>query len=120
MGCRLGDIAPGAVTLELPYRTEVAQQNGFFHGGAVGFLVDNATAAAAATRLKEGQSLLTAEYKINFLAPATGERLVCRAEVVKAGATLSVIEAKCFAVRGGDEKLCAVALASMAVVPLKA
>ncbi|MGE0741980.1 MAG: PaaI family thioesterase [Hyphomonadaceae bacterium] len=116
MGCVIAEVAFGGVSLELPYRQEVAQQNGYFHGGAIGFLVDNATAAAAGTKLREGQSLLTAEYKISFLAPAVGEKLVCRAEVLKAGAALSVVEARCFAVQDGQPKLCAVALASMAVV----
>ncbi|MEW5684938.1 MAG: PaaI family thioesterase [Pseudomonadota bacterium] len=44
LGVEIDEIAPGRVTLSLPFRKEVAQQNGFFHGGAIGFLVDDATA----------------------------------------------------------------------------
>jgi uncharacterized protein (TIGR00369 family) len=119
LGCELLKVEPGSVTLAMPFHKQVAQQHGFFHGGAVGFLIDDATAAAAATTLRAGQSLLTAEYKVNFVAPAQGERLVCHAEVVKAGSTIAVVEAKCFVVKAGDEKLCAVGLASMAVIAAK-
>lgn len=115
LGVVIDEIAPGRVTLSLPFRKEVAQQNGFFHGGAIGFLVDDATAGASATVLREGETVLTAEYKINFVAPGIGERLVCRAEVIKPGRTLIPVEARVFAVRDGVETLCAVALASMAV-----
>lgn len=115
LGVAIDEVGPGRVTLSLPYRREVAQQNGFFHGGAVGFLVDDATAAAAATVLRDGETVLTAEYKINFVAAGIGERLVCRAEAIKPGRTLIPVEARVFAVKDGTETLCAVALASMAV-----
>lgn len=115
LGVVIDEIAPGRVTLSLPFRKEVAQQNGFFHGGAIGFLVDDATAAAAATVVREGETVLTAEYKINFVAPGLGERLVCRAEAIKPGRTLVPVEARVYVVKDGVETLCAVALASMAV-----
>lgn len=115
LGVAIDALAPGKVTLSLPFRREVAQQNGFFHGGAIGFLVDDATAAAAGTLLRAGETVLTAEYKINFVAPGVGERLVCRAEAIKPGRTLIPVEARVFAVKDGVETLCAVALASMAV-----
>lgn len=115
LGVSIDEVAPGRVTLSLPFRTEVAQQNGFFHGGAIGFLVDDATAAAAGSVVREGETVLTAEYKINFIAPGRGERLVCRAVAIKAGRTLIPVEARVFAVKDGTETLCAVALASMAV-----
>lgn len=116
MGCEILEVEAGRVTLAMPFRKEVAQQHGFFHGGSVGFLIDNSTAAAAGTTLREGQSLLTAEYKVNFVASALGARLLCRAEVVKAGSTITVVEARCFVVKDGAEKLCAIGLASMAVI----
>lgn len=115
LGVVIDEVARGRVTLSLPFRKEVAQQNGFFHGGAIGFLVDDATAAAAATVIAEGETVLTAEYKINFVAPGVGERLVCRAEAIKPGRTLIPVEARVYAVKDGQETLCAVALASMAV-----
>ncbi len=107
----------GTCTLALRRRPQLLQQNGYIHGGVVAYLVDNASAAAAATCLRPGQTVLTAEYKLNFICPATGDTLLCRAEVVKAGRRMSVVEARVLSrTQDGREDLAAVALTTMAVV----
>lgn len=117
LGAEVGAIDRGSLEMSLPFRPEVAQQHGFFHGGAIGFLVDNAATAAAGTVVRPGETVLTAEYKLNVLAPGVGERLVCRATVVKAGRMLIPVEAKVFARdTAGAEKLIAVGLATIAVI----
>ena len=76
-------------------RPELLQQHGFFHGGVIAFLVDNATTAAAGTVIDRAtQTCLTAEYKLNIVAPALGDRLACTASVVKPGRRLTIVEAK--------------------------
>jgi acyl-coenzyme A thioesterase PaaI-like protein len=61
------------------------------------------------TLAPEGQEVLTVEYKINFLAPARGEKLVARGEVLYAGCRLLVCRAEVFAVSAvGEETPCAV------------
>lgn len=118
LGAEVGAIGRGTLEMILPFRPEVAQQHGFFHGGAIGFLVDNATTAAAGTVIRPGEAVLTAEYKLNVLAPGVGERLACRATVIKAGRMLIPVEAKVFARHAaGGEKLIAVGLATIAVIP---
>lgn len=118
LGARVGAIGKGTLEMILPFRSEVAQQHGFFHGGAIGFLVDNTTTAAAGTVLRPGEAVLTAEYKLNVLAPAVGERLVCRASVVKPGRMLIPVEARVFSqAADGGEKLVAIGLATIAVIP---
>ncbi len=120
LGAELTDLAPGAATMAVARRPELTQQNGHFHGGVIGFLVDNAAASAAATMLRaDGQSVLTAEYKVNMLAPARGEALVCRARVVRAGRAQSVVAADVFSLEGGRETQVATALATIAVVAAK-
>jgi len=74
------------------------------------------TTVAAATILKPGQAVLTAEYKLNLLAPATGQRLVCRARVIKPGNNMTVVAADVFSIADGREKQTAAALATIAVV----
>ncbi|MBX3479753.1 MAG: PaaI family thioesterase [Caulobacter sp.] len=117
MGARIEEIVAGGLTMALPFRPEVAQQHGFFHGGAIGFLVDNTTTAAAGTVLRPGEAVLTAEYKLNILSAARGGTLVCRASVVKPGRMLIPVEAKVFnRQEDGGEKLVAVGLATIAVI----
>ena len=93
------------------------QQHGFFQGGVTAFLIDNATTIAVATLLRQGQACLTAEYKLNLLAPATGDELVCRrARVVKGGRNVSVVAADVFSIVAGRENHSATALASISIL----
>ena len=114
VGADLSELARGTCTIAVERRPELLQQHGFFHGGVTAFLVDNATTIAAAT--SRGQSALTAEYKLNLLSPAIGERLICRARVIKPGRQVSVVAADVFCVSGGIEKHTATALASIAML----
>ena len=117
LGAEVVAVEPGVVVMALDRRDGLLQQNGLFHGGAVAYLVDNTTTAAAATvRARADRSVLTAEYKLNFVAPSKGDRLTCRAQIVKPGRTLTVVEAKVTCRTGGEEKLVAVALATIAHV----
>ncbi|MFO1108838.1 MAG: PaaI family thioesterase [Bradyrhizobium sp.] len=117
VGAELSQLARGSCTLEVERRPELLQQNGLFHGGVTAFLVDNATTIAAAA--SRGQSALTAEYKLNLLSPATGERLICRARVIKPGRQVAVVAADVFCVIDGAEKHTATALASIAMLDEK-
>ena len=118
VGAELSEMARGSCTLAVDRRPELLQQNGLFHGGVAAFLVDNATTIAAAT--SRGQSALTAEYKLNLLSPATGERLICRARVIKPGRQVAVVAADVFCLIDGVEKHTATALASIAMLDEKA
>lgn len=94
-------------TLELPLRAELLQQHGFAHGGVVSYLADNALTYAGASAL--GSAVVTSEFKINYVRPAVGERLIARAEPVASGKAQAVCRCEVFAVAAGAEKLCAVA-----------
>jgi len=114
VGAKVVSIDPGVVVMALDRRPEVLQQNGLFHGGVLAYLIDNATTAAAGTMIDRAtRSVITGEYKINLIAPSIGDRLTCRAEVVKPGRTLTVVDAKVFCRIDGSEKLVAVALATI-------
>ena len=120
VGAEVVSVEPGVVVMALDRRPEVLQQAGLFHGGVLAYLVDNATTAAAATVIdRTKRTVITAEYKINLVAPSTGDRLTCRAEVIKPGRSLSVVEAKVHCRIDGAEKLVAVALATIANLDLK-
>ena len=114
MGAELTELARGSCTLAVDRRPELLQQHGLFHGGVTAFLVDNATTIAAAS--SRGQPALTAEYKLNLLSPASGQRLICRARVIKPGRQVAVVAADVFCVIEGAEKHTATALASIAML----
>lgn len=120
VGAEVVDVARGEVTLALDRRDQVLQHaGGLFHGGVIAFLVDNATTAAAATYIDHRrQTCLTVEYKLNFLAPAKGDRLLCKARVLKPGRLLTFVEAKVDCRTGSEDKPTAVALATVAAVDL--
>ena len=120
VGAEVLHLAPGECTTTVAHRPELLQNLGYFHGGCIAFLLDNATAIAASTLIRAGQAVLTAEYKLNFLNPGRGERLICRARVIKPGRTLSVVTGVVYAVDEGAEKHVATALATIAVVTLPA
>ena len=84
IGARLSAVAPGAVEVTLPFRDDLTQQKGFVHGGIIGMIADTACGYAAYSLMPADSSLVTVEYKINILAPATGS-LTARGEVVKPG-----------------------------------
>jgi uncharacterized protein (TIGR00369 family) len=121
VGARIDALAPGKAMMSLERRAELLQQHGFFHGGAIAFLIDTATAAAAATTIDlSTHACLSAEYKLNFVAPGKGERLVCEAMVLKTGRRLVVVEAKVYSHERDKATLAAVALATIAVIERQA
>jgi len=113
IGASITVVEPGEVTIELPFRSDLAQQHGFIHGGVVTMIVDTACGYAALTRMSASAAVLTAEYKINFLSPAEGEKLIARGRVLKPGRALTVCYGDVHAVKDGQEKLVATMLATM-------
>ena len=61
--------------------------------------------------------MLTVEYKVNFVAPAKGDRLLARGEVVRPGSTISVCKGDVMASEGGEEKVVASMLTTMMLMP---
>ena len=110
IGAELTRIEPGVVDIEVPYRPDLAQQHGYFHGGIVGIVADGAAGGAAFSVMPADSTVLSAEYKINFIAPAEGERLIARGRVLKPGRTLCICQVDVAVVRDGAETTCAVML----------
>lgn len=112
LGARLVHVGAGEIEIELPVSSHLTQQHGFVHAGAVASIADSAAGYAALTTMPAGAGVLTAEFKINLLAPAAGERLLAKGKVVKAGRTLTLAMAEVFAISGGVPKLCAMLTAT--------
>ena len=90
MGAELHRVEPGEVEIAVPFRPEVSQQHGLFHGGVVAAVLDSACGYAALSLMAPGAAVLSAEFKIHFLAPARPGLLLARGRVVKPGRTLLV------------------------------
>jgi uncharacterized protein (TIGR00369 family) len=113
IGAELTRVEPGIVEISIPYRSDMAQQNGFVHAGVVTTIADTACGYAAYSLMPEGSDVLSVEFKVNLLRPAKGERFTARAEVVKSGKTLTVVGADVFGIANDKEELIATMLATM-------
>ena len=113
IGARLTALSPGYCEVELPFRGDLCQQNGYLHGGVVTAIAANATGYAAFSLMPPNSSLLGVEYKINLLDPAAGERFIATGRVLKPGRTLSVVEGDIEAEAAGKRKLIAKMLTTM-------
>ena len=117
IGAELATFSKGRCELHVPVSESVKQQHGFVHGGVVSYAADNALTYAGGSAL--GMLVVTAEFKINYLRPAIGDRLIARAEAVHTGKTQSVCRCDVFVLKDGEEKLCAVAQGTIAALPPK-
>jgi len=104
LGAELSRVAPGVVEITLPFRGDLTQQHGYLHAGVLATIADSACGYAAYSLMPAGAEVLSVEFKINMLRPAQGETFSARAEVIKAGRTLTVVRADVFGVAGNDDR----------------
>jgi uncharacterized protein (TIGR00369 family) len=116
LGIELENLGDGWCEAALRLQDWHLQQTGVAHAGVLATLADHCAGAAATTQLAEGEFVVTAEFKINLLRGARGERLRCRAEVLKRGSTLTVVESQVYAESAGRRDLVAKLNATMAVL----
>ncbi len=110
---RLVLVRPGEVHIELPFDESLAQQDGYLHAGMVTAIVDTACGYAAYTLMPADSGVLSVEFKVNFLAPAQGERFMAVGKVIKPGRTLTVCSGEVLAMDRGEMRLVAVMQATM-------
>lgn len=116
IGGRVLAVEAGLVTLGLSKAPHILQQHGFVHGGVIGMLVDSACGYAALSMMPLDKSVLTGEYKINFLSPASASEFEAIGRVVRAGKRQHVVQGEVFGVEDGKRKQVAVMLATMLVL----
>jgi uncharacterized protein (TIGR00369 family) len=116
LGVVLDRIGPGVCETSLLLERRHLQQDGYVHAGVMATLADHTAGAAAATLVGANEYVLSVEFKINLLRPAHGERLRCRATVLKPGSRIDVVESELWCGEGGDSKLVAKATVTLAVL----
>ena len=113
IGARLASVSAGEVVIELPFREDLTQQDGYLHAAIVTAIADSACGYAAHTLIPADAGILTVEYKVNFLAPAAGRAFTAYGRVTKPGRTLTVTAAEVVADTDTGPKPVAVMLATM-------
>ena len=93
VGAELDGCGPGWCESSIELAPQHMQQNDVVHAGVQSTLADHTAGAAAGTLVGSDEIVLTASFHIHFLRGARGQRLRCRAEVVKPGRQLVVSEA---------------------------
>jgi uncharacterized protein (TIGR00369 family) len=116
LGAHMTKVTAGEVHIEIRFNQAWTQQHEFVHGGVITSIVDSACGFAAFTLMPAGSEVLTVEYKINFLAPARGDRFVGIGLVVKPGRTLTVCSGEVLAYQNGDERLIATMQTTMMMI----
>tara|TARA_R100000935_G_scaffold2894_1_gene7874 strand:+ start:447 stop:875 length:429 start_codon:yes stop_codon:yes gene_type:complete len=117
LGAELSDVSKGLIRIEAPILPGTLQQQGFGHAGLTFSIGDSAAGYAALTTLPLDTEVVTAEIKINLLAPARGDRLIAIGKVVKPGRRLCVVTAEVFAQSGDQQVLIALLQGTMVPVP---
>jgi uncharacterized protein (TIGR00369 family) len=107
LGAELLSLHEGSIELKVPLRADLKQQHGFVHGGVISYAADNALTYAGGSVL--GPSVVTSEFKINYVRPAIGEFIVARGTVIHTGKNQAVCRCDVYVFDSGRESLCAIA-----------
>lgn len=113
LGAQLVSVADGEVHIALPFSEKLTQQQGYGHAGAITSIVDSACGYAALTRAPAGCEVVTAEFKINLLRPAIGDRFLAIGKVQNAGKLLTVCTGEVQAFTGATCKVIAIMQATI-------
>jgi uncharacterized protein (TIGR00369 family) len=119
LGATLALVEDGEVHIALPYSKHFSQQHGYVHAGAITSIVDSACGYAALTKAPPEYDVVSAEFKINLMRPALGERFLAVGKVQNAGKLLTVCtgEVRAFAANESTYKVIALMQATIARVP---
>jgi uncharacterized protein (TIGR00369 family) len=115
IGAGIVAVREGEVEIVLPFQAAITQQHGFIHGGVIAMIADTACGYAALSLMPLDAAVLTTEFKLNLLSPATGEHLLARGRVVRPGRKLMVCLGEVFAGTSASKQV-ALMTASMMVV----
>lgn len=116
LGATLDSVAPGKVVVSAPILPSSLQQHGVAHAALTFAIGDTAAGYAALSLMPEDQEVMTAEIKINLLAPGAGDRLRATGTVVKPGRRLVVATCEVHAITSEEEKLVAILQGTMVPV----
>ena len=119
-GIAFVDCGPGWCEAAVTMSPRHLQHTGVPHAGVIATIADHTAGAAAMTLAEAGFFVLTTNLNVSLLRGLVAKRLVCRAEVVKPGRSVSFAEATVEAeLDGGERKLVARASVTLSVLRLE-
>lgn len=119
LGAELALVSEGEVHIALPFSARLSQQHGYVHAGAITSILDSACGYAALTKAPPGCEVVTAEFKINLLRPALGERFLAIGRVQNAGRSLTVCTGEVQAFSGPEAAPKVVAIMQATIATLR-
>lgn len=119
LGATLAEVAPGHVRITSTIPPGARQQHGVGHAGLTFSIGDSAAGYAALSLMEPGQEVVTAEMKINLMAPARGDGLIAEGWVLRPGRRLMTVEANVWAVDADTRRHIAVMTGTMVPVPIQ-
>ena len=78
---------------KLEKAAHLSQQTGFIHAGVITTIADSAAGYAAWSMMPENSDVLSVEFKVNLMRPASGSKIIAHAQVIKSGRQITVVEA---------------------------
>jgi len=116
LGIAAEDLADGSVRLTIETDASLNNELGIVHGGVASCLLDGAMGRAAGRSLEPGETCMTVQLSLQFLARAEG-RLQATGRVVRRGRSIAFLEGECL---GADGALVARAQGTWAIRPSRA
>lgn len=109
-------LAPAKLVFPCLTGKALTQQHGFIHAGILATGLDSAGGYAAVSLMEKHAAVLTVALKTSVMAPASRDRFLFKASVIKPGRTLTFVEVKAYAFSDGNEKRVASMTATMMAV----
>ena len=103
LNAEMTSLSLGHVQIEAQISNNFLNQHYFAHAGIAFTLGDTAGGYAALSHYKAGSNVMTVEFKVNYLAPAIGERLKAVGRVIRPGKRICVVAADIFVSGSGKE-----------------
>lgn len=89
----VGEITQTNCTTYIPMTERLARHGGIISGQALMALADTTMVLATAGAFGEFKPVATTNFSCQFLRPGVGDKIQCRAEIVRAGKALAYVEA---------------------------
>ena len=106
---RVDALACTGAVLSIPFTEKVARVGGFVSGQALATLADTTMVIACAGHFRGFRPVATTNLDVQFLRPATGDRVSCTATIVRAGKSLIFARATLIAEPSGKDVAAATA-----------